>query len=736
MTMPTRTESVDAVERERCTDLVAGRRLEWLVTNGRGGFAMGTVSQMLTRRYHGLLVAAIDPPVERYVLLAKLDATVVIGGVTYDLATNEYCGVVQPQGCKLLESFRTRPYPTWRWRAAGHVIEETLCMAPDEDTTFVRFRLLEGGEAVALAVRPFCTSRHFHALAHRWDLFDPEVDARRDALTFRWRNGRPSWQISHNGRFRSQPDWYYRFFLHTENERGYDDSQDLYTPGDVTAVLSRHDPTGLVFAASTQGRSWEGWSGAFDAAAARETTLRASQPTRPASFSTSTGSIAKPAPTARRDSVKAKRASARKEPATEPAIQLAGDPLFEPLVRASRDFLVVREGDLKTVIAGYPWFGDWGRDTFICLPGLCLVQGKFDEARRIILAFARHVSRGMIPNRFPDYGEPPAYNTVDASLWYVQAIDRYLAYTNDRALLADHAYPAVREILLAHEQGTRHRIRLCEDGLIAAGEPGEALTWMDAKVGRQAFTPRIGKPVEINALWYNALQVAASLAETLHDAGQAAHWRQLAAQTQVAFNRRFWNERSGCLYDVVDADDEPGKDDPAIRPNQLLGVSLPHPVLDRSRWQPVVSVCRQHLLTPLGLRTLSPRDPAYVGRYRGDLAQRDAAYHQGTVWPWLLGPFVTAYVKAHDASTDARQTARGFLDGLLDHLREDGFGSVCEVADGDAPHVPGGCPWQAWSVAEPLRALVEDVYASEGTRSRAACGEQCASSPTAGRGAV
>lgn len=688
------------VERDRCGDFEANRHLEWLVANGRGGFAMATVFQMLTRRYHGLLVAAVDPPVERFVLLAKLEATVAVGGREHELGTNQYADVVYPDGYKRLESFTARPHPTWRWRVGTAIIEQTLCLVEGEDTTVIRYRLLEAEGPIVLTVRPFCTSRHFHLLTRRQDLGEPEVAALGDTLAFRWPNNRPAWRLSHNGTFVARPDWNYGVFLNTEAERGYDTTQDLYVPGVIAATLRPSDLTGLVLTASTQDRSWKTWREAFaHAVALDEVHIKA-------------GAV--------------------------------DDPLLLPLVRATRDFLVVRDRELKTVIAGYPWFGDWGRDTFISLPGLCLATGRFEDARRIIQAFAKHVSEGMIPNRFPDFGEAPAYNTIDATLWYIHAVDRYLAYTGDWTFIADKMFAVIGEILAAHEHGTRHGIRLCDDGLLAGGEPGLALTWMDAKLPDRAITPRIGKPVEINALWYNALLIAAAFAKRLGDARKAEHWQSLAERSRRAFNERFWNQSAGCLYDVADANNEPGGDDPAIRPNQLFAISLTHPVLDQRRWREVVGVCERELWTPLGMRTLSPTDPAYRRRYCGDLIHRDEAYHQGTVWPWLLGPFITAYVKAMGGSAGNRpairrassgecavagpdepeptarssyaelhpacRTARQFLDGLLAHLHEDGVGSVCEVADGDPPHTAGGCPWQAWSVAEPLRALCEDIY--------------------------
>jgi len=653
------------LDRTRCGDLDDCRRTEWLCTNGRGGFAMACLNQMLSRRYHGLLVAAIDPPVERYVLLAKLDATATIGGLTYELATNDYPEAVYPQGYKLLESFSWEPFPTWRWRAGDAVIEQTLCMVHGEDTTFVRYRLAAGSVPVQLAVRPLCTSRHFHLLAGYQDIGPPTIEESEGRLTLHWPGNRPSWHLAFNAAFRGRPDWYWRFVLAAEADRGQDFHQDLFMPGIISHTLQPGDESGLVIAATTAAdRTWRTWKSAFEHARSRRI-----------------------------------EAPARRE---------ADDPLLVPLLRASQDFIVQR-GESKTILAGYPWFGDWGRDAFIALPGLCLVTGRYDDARSIIDTFAEHVSGGMIPNRFPDFGMPPEYNTADASLWYIHAIDRYLTYSNDWDLISDRLYDVVARILEAHEAGTRHGIRLDADGLLAAGEPGYALTWMDARVGGRSITPRIGKPVEISALWYNALCIAAGFATRLRDRRRADHWQMLAAKCRAEFDRRFWNPQARCLYDVVDCDGQQGAVDGTIRPNQLLAISLTNPVLEKSRWKEVVECGQRELLTPLGLRSLAPGEPAYRARYAGDMALRDEAYHQGTVWPWLLGPFVSAYVRAFGGTPASRATARSFLDGLEDHLHQAGVGSVSEVADGDPPHKPGGCPWQAWSIAEPLRALCEDI---------------------------
>ncbi len=654
------------LDHSRCATLTDSGFSEWLMTNGRGGYAMAAVNQMLTRRYHGLLVAAVNPPVERYVLLAKLEATVLAGGLTFELATNDYAEAVHPHGYRLLESFSPRPRATWRWRIGEALIEQTLWMIPGEDSTVVQYRLVEGESAVAISVRPLCTSRHFHHLLNYRDLGPPTVEEVSDGFRLAWSAGRPAWQLSFNAEFRSRPDWYYQFVLREEALRGYDSTQDLFTPGLISAELRPGDVTGLVFVASTQSRTWR------DALERMNTTaslMRASQHDGPRTTNS----------------------------------------LYTALSSAAADFLVTRGAMGKTVIAGYPWFGDWGRDTFISLPGLCLVTGRHADARAIIAAFSEHVRDGMIPNRFPDYGEAPAYDTVDATLWYIHAIDRYLAYTGDWAFVADKVLPVVAGILDAHQRGTHHNIRVDTDGLLSSGEHGYALTWMDAKLPDHAVTPRIGKPVEISALWYNALRIAASFADRAGETARAAEWSHAADRCAAAFNARFWNAARGCLYDVVDVEGRSGENDDRIRPNQLLSISLTHPVLERRRWRDVVDVCQRDLWTPMGLRTLAPTEPGYRPRYDGDMAQRDTAYHQGTVWPWLLGPFVSAYTRAHGSTPQARATAQSFLDGLSSHLKEAGIGGVSEVADAEAPHRPNGCPWQAWSVAEPLRALHEEI---------------------------
>jgi predicted glycogen debranching enzyme len=378
---------------------------------------------------------------------------------------------------------------------------------------------------------------------------------------------------------------------------------------------------------------------------------------------------------------------------------------FARLLTSAADQFIVARGEQKSVIAGYPWFGDWGRDTMISLPGLTLVTGRYDDARSILRGFAANVDRGMLPNRFPDAGEAPEYNTVDATLWLFHAVFEFLRYTRDYEFVRTELYQPLMEILAWHERGTRYGIGLDSDGLLHAGVPGVQLTWMDAKVGDWVVTPRMGKPVEIQALWYNALRVMERLAAGFADHDQAAHYGALAERAHSRFQTAFWNEDAGCLYDVL-SDNGP---DRSIRPNQIFAVSLPHPILEQHLALRVLDVVEWELLTPYGLRTLSPRDPNYHGRFGGDPHTRDAAYHQGTVWPWLLGPFLTAYVKVHSDSQEARHRADRFLDALRAHLWQAGLGQISEVFDGDPPHQPGGCIAQAWSVAEILRTYVEDA---------------------------
>jgi predicted glycogen debranching enzyme len=375
--------------------------------------------------------------------------------------------------------------------------------------------------------------------------------------------------------------------------------------------------------------------------------------------------------------------------------------LMQRLTAAADQFLV-RRGEWKTVIAGYPWFSDWGRDTMIALPGLTLVTGRYDVARQILLAFANSMDEGMLPNHFPDGGEAPEYNTVDATLWFFEAIRAYGEYTGDYEFIRGSLFPAMKASIEWHVRGTRYGIHADSDGLLACGAPGVQLTWMDAKVGDWVVTPREGKPVEIQALWYNALRIMQSLSERCDDRGAAVDMGELADKARGTFRALFWNEQAGCLYDVVNNVINGDVRDASVRPNQIFAVSLPHRMLEDGDALRVLDVVERELLTPVGLRTLSPRDPQYRGRYEGGVVSRDSAYHQGTVWPWLMGPFLTAYARLKGGSEPAR-----WLAAFEEQFHTGCLGQVGEVADGDAPHMPGGCVAQAWSVAELLRAAEE-----------------------------
>ena len=624
--------------------------LEWLETNGIGGFAMGTVSGINTRRYHGTLTAAIKPPLGRCTLVSKLEETLVAGGERYELGANRFAGAVHPRGYDLLESFRLNPFPVWTYRVGRHVVTKRLFMPHGSNTTVCVWEA-EGGEGeLQLEVRPLISFADYHHLRRE----DPMIDG-----SYRERNGSvvispypklPELHFSHNGeRVVPTGHWYRSFIYSIEAERGFDSAEDLFQPFMMEFDLGR--PATLVM--GLEGHSADEAAG-----------LAAAEIKR------------------------------RKE-----LVSGAEGDAVRQLTLAADQFIVKR-GDGRTVIAGYPWFSDWGRDTMIALPGLTLATGRADAAREILLEYSRHISQGMIPNRFPDEGETPDYNTVDATLWYFEAIRAYAEATGDYDVVEEELYDKLADIAAWHLRGTRYGIHVDTDGLLYAGEAGHQLTWMDAKIGDLVITPRIGKPVEIQALWYNALRIMSDLADRFGHDEDRERFEAMADLAKLSFNGLFWNEETGCLYDVV----KNGERDASIRPNQVFAISLAHPILDRERWQAVMEVVRRDLLTPVGLRSLSPRDPAYVGTYIGSPLERDSAYHQGTVWGWLMGPYITAIGKTLD---DMDAEAQQLIAGMKAHLNEACLGQVSEIFDGDAPHSPRGCPAQAWSVAELLRVMRE-----------------------------
>jgi len=647
-------------------------RAEWLEADGLGGFASGAVSGIRTRRYHALLLAATRPPAGRLVLVNGIDAWVETEAGRFALSSQCYTpDVVHPDGAARVESFVDEPWPHWSFRLDdGTRIEQELFAVHGAPVVAMCWRRVGAKAPATLTVWPFLSGRDYHSLHHENPAFrfDAEIDGER--VTWRPYASLPAVVALASGGYFHEPDWYRSFLYEEERARGLDFVEDLAAPGTFRFDLERGEAV-LILAAQGDGEDvLAGASSATDALAQL------------------------------RDSERKRR-----------------EALGSPLDRAADAYLVKR-GEGRTIIAGYPWFTDWGRDTFIALRGLCLATGRLDEAGDILLEWSHAVSQGMLPNRFPDQGDEPEFNAVDASLWYVVAVHEYLqeAAAGGSSLgcrfcgaTSGCLQRAVLEILDGYAKGTRHGIRMDADGLLAAGAPGIQLTWMDAKVGDWVVTPRIGKPVEVQALWINALRIGAEL---------DGRWREPFERARESFGARFWNEEGRCLHDVVDAAHVPGAMDSAFRPNQIFAVGgLPFPVLDGEKARQLVDAVEARLLTPIGLRSLAPQDPAYVPRYAGGVRERDGAYHQGTVWPWLLGPFTEAWVRVRGGSAGAKEEARRrFLQPLNDHLAEAGLGHVSEVADGDAPHTPGGCPFQAWSVGEALR--MERKILGAGTQTR------------------
>jgi len=655
-----------------CGELEAALRREWLETNGLGGFASSTIIGLNTRRYHGLLVAATTPPVGRVVVLSKLEETLFIDGQAFDLSANRYPGVVHPQGFRYLKQFRLDPFPVFSYEVEGIEIEKSVFMVYGKNTTVVEYALTTNDDPtrqkrLALELRPLIAFRDYHSTTHENESINREVDVRGGLASVIPYEGLPSLHLAHDAvELRKTGDWYRNFEYEVERERGLDFSEDLFNP----LVLQ------------------------FDLRLRREAVVIAS--------------------TEERDVEQAqdyRRAEIRRRQNVVASLPVKGD--FVQSLAAAADQYIVSRGGQKTVIAGYHWFSDWGRDTMIALSGLTLPTGKFDVARSILRTFARNVDQGMLPNRFPDAGEMAEYNTVDATLWFFEAARAYLAYTGDLTFVHDELYPVFRDIISWHVRGTRYGIKVDTDGLLSSGEEGVQLTWMDAKVGDWVVTPRRGKPIEIQALWYSALCIMEDLARRFDDKTSQERYRNLASAANLSFNRLFWNENAGCLYDVIN-----GAPDASIRPNQIFAVSLTYGMLSSERAKRVVEKVQEHLLTPYGLRSLAPTDPQYRGRYMGGPVERDGAYHQGTVWPWLLGPFITAYVKVNGRSDAARRQAGEWLLPLKDHLTDAGLGHISEIFDGDAPQIPRGCFAQAWSTAEILRALVEDVHGIQPAPSR------------------
>jgi predicted glycogen debranching enzyme len=630
---------------------------EWLEADGLGGFASGTTAGIRTRRYHALLLTAVTPPTGRMVLVNSFDAAVDSSAGSFALSTQRYApGILHPDGASHITDFTDDPWPTWQFEVAdGTRVSQELFVEHGTGAVVIVWTLVRSEGPVVLRVRPFLSGRDYHAMHHANGSFRFEAARHEAMVRFSSYDGVPDVVSLSNGDYRHAPDWYRQFLYAAERERGLDDTEDLASPGEFSWPLSVPGEQAVwVLMAADAGRH-EALTA--DAVVTLVTEMKISERRRREGF-----------PTA--------------------------------LDRAA-DAYLVRRGSGKTIVAGYPWFTDWGRDAFIAMRGLCLATGRLADARDILVEWAGAVSEGMLPNRFPDHGEAPEFNAVDASLWYVVAVHELLQQDRGRTKLLTPDQQrtlesAVRQIVSGYASGTRFGIRMDVDGLLAAGVPGVQLTWMDARVGDRVITPRIGKPVEIQALWLNALRIASRF---------EPHWLEVFERGQRAFVERFWNEELGRLADVVDVDHVGGTRDDTFRPNQILAVGgLPVALLDVERARRIVDAVEQQLLTPIGLRSLAPGEPGYAPRYEGDSPARDAVYHQGTVWPWLMGPFVDAWVRVRGNTSAARRDARQrFIGPLLAHLQSAGLRHVSEIADAEAPFAPKGCPFQAWSLGELLR---------------------------------
>jgi predicted glycogen debranching enzyme len=653
---------IDVAE-EVCRDYRRSSKLEWLLGNGTGGFAMGTVAGANTRRYHGLLVASLHPPVERMVTLSRLEETLLQPGGAVPLSVNQYPGTLYPSGHLKLSGFRWDGGPVWTWLVGGVEVERRVMLVPGAQTVVVRYAATA---PVRLRVEPLLAFRDYHGLAHRngsaWTGFEERVDGATRLLRFQPYASLPSLWVRHQGSaFAPGPTWHENVEYLEELERGLDFREDLLLPGHWELELAPGQPQ--LVAATMEGPE------AVDLSRVAQLFERP----------VLRGGTADPRPR---------------------------------LARAAEVYPARRADGSATILAGYPWFTDWGRDTMISLPGLLVARGQLDLAREVLEGFLAHLDGGLVPNRFPDSAGPAEYNTADATLFMFQAVQAWLTAGGSRDFLKVF-YPAGCAIVEAHQRGTHHGIRVDpSDGLLVAGDAGSNLTWMDARVNGVPVTPRHGKPVEVNALWYNALRFLEAWAHEVGDAPRAAAFGREASRVQASFDRAFWNEARRCCFDVLLPEGPDGR----LRPNQLFALGLPFPLLDVRRRELVLSTVEGALLTPVGLRTLARADPGYRPAYRGGPAERDAAYHQGLVWPWLLGPYADALLAVRGDSPASRVQVRNALAGVVERMDTGCLEQLPECFEPEPPFRAVGAPAQAWSVAEPLRILARlDVPSAPGS---------------------
>ncbi|MBD0297347.1 MAG: glycogen debranching enzyme family protein [Flavisolibacter sp.] len=638
---------------------------EWIETNGLGGWASSTIISCHTRRYHGLLVAATKPPTERIALVSKLDETLVVNGERYELGVNDYGEAIHPQGYQYLKSFTKNLYPEFEYEAGGVRLRKSILMVHEENTTLIKYEVLKADESFTLELVPLLSVRGYHQLTHANDAVNKNARFEDGQLQTTLYNGTPTVFIHAAGSdYHPNPFWFYHFNYSIEKYRGLDFVEDLFHPGTLSVELKEGDTAYIIL--STEDSRNKNAAALFEKEVERRRSLLKNQPK---------------------------------------------DPTLQQLILAADQFIVKRNvpvspstgrgrGEAATIIAGYHWFTDWGRDTMISLPGLCLCTKRFDDAKKILYAFAQSVDQGMLPNRFQDNGEAPEYNNVDGTLQYFIALYKYYQATVDKAFIQD-LLPVLKDIIDWHFNGTRYNIHVDEDGLLYAGEKGYQLTWMDARIGDWVVTPRMGKPVEIQALWYNALKIYSEFLSLNKQTAEAEEMAARAFKAKESFLKKFWYAQGEYLYDVIDENNQP---DATLRPNQLFAISLPFALVENGQAKSIVRIVEEKLYTPKGLRSLSPDDNRYAPHYGGDAWHRDSVYHQGTVWSWLLGPYVDALFRTNGSSA-ARTKSLKVIQNFLPHLSEAGIGTVSEIFDAEPPHAPRGCMAQAWSVAEILRVI-------------------------------
>jgi len=630
---------------------------EWLLTNGIGGFASSTIIGLNTRRYHGLLIASLNPPVDRRLLVAKLDEDLYIDDQPYVLGTNQVRDGYAQRGYMYLQRFERYPFPTYIYQMEGVFLIKTILMVHGENTTVVHYKVINPFQKeISLYIFPLLNSRDFHHITreNQWPFRQELIDDNQVRVE-PYKESPSIYMAFDQLSYKSDPSWYRGMYYSIEDYRGLPCYEDHHIPGYIYKHFNKSEEFSIIVS-TEKVKDFD-----YDACVKREKERQ------------------------------------------QQLLEQAGhrDDFIQKLVLAADDFIVYRASTgRKSIIAGYPWFNDWGRDAMIALPGLTLCTRRFQDARDILATFAEHTKEGLVPNMFTD-GEEPLYNTVDASLWFIYAVQKYLAYTKDHAFVKNHLWKTMQEIICCYRDGTRYGIGMEQDGLIRAGSPGLQLTWMDAKVGDWVVTPRQGKPVEVNALWYNALMLMSELAAVMNDRDD---YGELAATVGRNFVNLFWYEEGGYLYDVI----EEREKDTHLRPNQIIAVSLPYSALPLPKARSVVMRTFEKLYAVYGLRSLSPDDQDYQGHYEGDPYRRDGAYHQGTVWSWLLGHFVTACMKVLDPPENST-IAHLLLVPLNDHLRQHGIGTVSEIFEGDHPFIPRGAFAQAWGVGEVLRCFFEDL---------------------------